>query len=214
MDEEIIIIDSNTRNEKIRNFLIRNKKRLIVGVSIILVLLISYFLLKEIKAQNKIRLANQFNTIIINFKTENKLTTIDKLTKLINENDATYSPLSLYFLIDNNLIEDKNKINSLFDELINETNLKKEIKNLVIYKKALFNSDFSTEIVLLQILNPIINSESVWKSHSLYLMAEYFYSNKQKQKAKEFFNQIILLPNANNDIKIKSQKRLNRDLGE
>ena len=84
MDEEIIIIDSNTRNEKIRNFLIRNKKRLIVGVSIILVLLISYFLLKEIKAQNKIRLANQFNTIIINFKTENKLTTIDKLTKLIN----------------------------------------------------------------------------------------------------------------------------------
>ena len=67
---------------------------------------------------------------------------------------------------------------------------------------------------LLQILNPIINSESIWKSHSLYLMAEYFYSKGQKQKAKEFFNQIVVLPNANYDIKIETQKRLNRDLSE
>ena len=63
-------------------------------------------------------------------------------------------------------------------------------------------------------LNPIIKSESVWKSHSLYLMAEFFYSKNQKEKAKEFFNQILLLPNANNDIKIESKKRINRDLGE
>jgi len=98
--------------------------------------------------------------------------------------------------------------------LINETSLDKEIKNLIIYKKGLFNSDFSTENDLLQILNPIINSESIWKSHSLYLIAEYFYSKNQKEKAKEFFNQILLLPNANNEIKLESKKRLNRDLGE
>ncbi len=66
----------------------------------------------------------------------------------------------------------------------------------------------------MQILNPIINSESIWKSHSLYLIAEYFYSKNQKQKAKEFFNQIISLPNANNGIKLESQKRISRDLGE
>ena len=112
------------------------------------------------------------------------------------------------------MIDNKNEINTLFDELINKTNLDEEIKNLIIYKKALFNSDFASENDLLQILNPIINSESVWKSHSLYLIAEYFYSKNQKQKAKEFFNQILLLPNANNGIRIESQKRLNRDLGE
>ena len=66
----------------------------------------------------------------------------------------------------------------------------------------------------MQILNPIINSKSIWKSHALYLMAEYFYSKNEKQKAKEFFNQIIILPNANNGVKLESQKRLNRDLGE
>ena len=214
MDEEITIIDSNTRNEKIMNFFINNKKKLIIGFLIIFVLIIGYLSMKEVRERNKIKLANQFNITIIHFKVEDTKKTIDQLTKLINENDATYSPLALYFLIDNDLIDNKNEINSLFDELINETNLEEEIKNLIIYKKALFNSDISSENDLLQMLNPIIKSESVWKSHSLYLMAEFFYSKNQKEKAKEFFNQILLLPNANNDIKIESKKRINRDLGE
>ena len=66
----------------------------------------------------------------------------------------------------------------------------------------------------MNILNPLINSKSVWKSHSLYLMAEYFYANNQKQKAKEFYNQIIVLENSNPDIRVQAEKRLNRDLGE
>ena len=214
MDEEVIIIDSNTRNEKIKNFLINNKKNLIVGFSIIVVVIIVCLSLIQMKEKNKIKLANQFYITTINFKTETKQKTIDQLKKLINENDPTYSPLSLYFLIDNDLINNKKEINSLFDRVINETNLDEEIKNLIIYKKALFNSDFSTENDLLQILNPIINSESIWKSHSLYLIAEYFYSKNQKQKAKEFFNQILILSNANYDIKIESQKRIKRDLSE
>ena len=214
MDEEITIIDSNTRNEKIKNFFINNKKNLIIGISIILITIIGYFLMKDIKEQNKIKLANKFNITTINFKTEDKQKTIDKLTKLINENDATYSPLALYFLIDNNLIENKNEINILFDELINETNLDEEITNLIIYKKALFNSEFSTENDLLQILNPIINSESIWKSHSLYLLAEYFYSRNEKKKSKEFFSQILTLTNSNNEIKLEAQKRINRDFSE
>ncbi|WP_415304326.1 hypothetical protein [Candidatus Pelagibacter sp. Uisw_090] len=191
MDEEITIIDSNTRNEKIKNFFINNKKNLIIGFSIIIVLIIGYLSMKEMKERSKIKLANQFNITTIDFKTEDKQKTIDQLIKLINENDTTYSPLALYFLIDNNLIANKDKINILFDELIIKTNLDEEIKNLIIYKKALFNSDFSSENDLLRMLSPIINSESIWKSHSLYLIAEYFYSKNQKQKAKEFFNQIL-----------------------
>jgi predicted negative regulator of RcsB-dependent stress response len=214
MDEEITIINSNTRNEKIKNFFIRNKKKLILGFSIIIIIIISYLLINEIKKKKKIKLANEFNLTTINFNAENKQTTIDQLTKLIDANDNTYSPLALYFLIDNNLIDKKSEINILFNKLINETSLDSEIKNLIIYKKALFNSDFSSENEILEILNPIINSESMWKSHSLYLMAEYFYSKGQMQKAKEFFNQIQVLPNANNEIKIETQNRLNRDLRE
>ena len=214
MDEEITIINSNTRNEKIKNFFVNNIKNIIAGISIILIVIIGLLSVKELKIRNKIKLANNYNITTINFKIDDKQKTVEQLTKLINENDTTYSPLALYFLIDNNLIDNKDNTNSLFDELINKTKLEKEIKNLIIYKKALFNSDTLSENDLLQILNPIINSDSIWKSHSLYLMAEYFYSKNQKLKSKEFFNKILILSNANSDIKVESQKRLNRDFSE
>ena len=143
-----------------------------------------------------------------------KIITINQLINIINKKDRTYSPLALYFLLDNELIQEKEKVNSLFDILINDTNLETEIENLIIYKKALFNANFIKENELINILSPIINSESIWKSHALYLLAEYFYSKNEKQKAKETFNQIINLLNANTDIKLEAQKRLNRDLGE
>ena len=214
MDEEITIIDSNTRNERIKNFFINNKKKIIITVSIIIVIIIGYISFEKSKERTKIKLGNQYNLATINYKTEDPKNTIKDLINIIKENDVTYSPLALYFLIDNNLVKELEEINILFDELINKTNLEKEIKNLNIYKKGLFNSNFASENELLKILNPIINSESIWKSHSLYLVAEYFYSKGEKQKAKEFFNQILVLPQANNEIKLASKKRLNRDLSE
>ncbi|MDA9188676.1 hypothetical protein N9O37_00755 [Candidatus Pelagibacter sp.] len=214
MDEEISIIDTNTKNEKVKNFFVNNKKNLIVITTIFLISVTGYFSFDAFKKKEKLNLANKFNQTIINFKTKNSEKTIENLINIIEENDNTYSPLALYFLIDNDLVNEQKEINSLFDELINKTNLEEEIKNLNIYKKALFNSNFVSENELLQILNPIINSESIWKSHSLYLIAEYFYAKGEKQKAKEFFNQILLLPNLDNEIKLESQKRLNRDLSE
>jgi predicted negative regulator of RcsB-dependent stress response len=214
MDEEITIINTNTRNEKLKNFFINNKKNLIIGTSLILIIVIGYFSFEAIKEKNKINLADKFNIAIINFKAEDKQKTVEDLINIVKENEATYSPLALYFLIDNDLIESQEEINVLFDELINKTNLEEEIKNLNIYKKGLFNSNFASENELLQILNPIINSESIWKSHTLYLVAEYFYAKGENEKAKEFFNQVLLLSNSNNDIKIKSQNRINRDLSE
>jgi len=214
MDEDISIIDANTRNEKVRNFFINNKKKLIIGTLILFILIIGFLSLDSIQKKNKVNLANKFNLSIINFKIEDTQKIIEDLIDIVKENDITYSPLALYFLIDNNLIKDADEINALFDELINQTNLEEEIKNLNIYKKGLFNSNIASENELLQILNPIINSESIWKSHSFYLIAEYFYAKDEKEKSKEFFNQILLLPNANSDIKSASQKRLNRDLSE
>ena len=214
MDEDTAIINSNTRNEKIKNFFINNKKLLISIISLIIVLLISYFAFVEFKERKKIKISDQYNLIITEYSKENKEISSNALIKLIKKKDPTYAPLSLYFIIDNQLIEEQLKINSLFDIIIDEVTLEEEIKNLLIYKKALYNADNSDENELLKILKPIINSNSIWKSHALYLLGEYFYSKNEKEKSKDFFNQIILLENANQDIKIESQKRLNRDLSE
>ena len=214
MDEDISIINTNTRNEKIKNFFIQNKKILVLGIITILLLLIGYFSLGEYKKKQKIKISDTYNSIIIDYSKNNKEKTAQNLIKLIKKKDPTYSPLSLYFLIDNNLINEKEKINDLFNVVIEEISLDEEIKNLNIYKKALYNADNSDENDLLKILNPIIKSESVWKSHALYLMAEYFYSKNEMQKSKEFFSQIINLKNVNQEIKLEAQKRLYRDLSE
>ena len=214
MDEEITIINTNTRNKKIKDFFINNKKNLIIVISIIIFLLIGYFAFDETKKRAKIKLANEYNRVSMFFNEDKKEKAIEELVSIINKQDDTYSPLALYFLIDNDLIDNKDKINNLFDVLINEIHFENEIKNLIIYKKALYNSNFADEIALIKILDPIINSESIWKAHGLYLMAEYFYSKNEKQNAKEFFSRILTLSNINNEIKLESQKRLNRDLSE
>ena len=83
--------------------------------------------------------------------------------------------------------------------------------NLLIYKKGLYNSDSASEDELLQIFNPLINSDNLWKSHSLYILAEYFFSKNEKKKSKEFFEKILELENPNPQIKLEAQKRLQRD---
>jgi hypothetical protein len=214
MEEDISIINSNTRNEKVRNFFVNNKNKIISTIVILVIILVGAYSFDSYKTNKKKEISNKFNSTTLTHSENTKEITVQNLVEIINEQDPTYSPLSLYFIIDNKLISNQSEINSYFDILIEKTSLDKEIKNLVIYKKALFNADQAQESDLLNILNPLINSKSVWKSHALYLMAEYFYSKDQKQKSKEFFNQIASLEDANSDIKLQAQKRLNRDLSE
>jgi len=214
MDEEISIIDSNTRNQKIKDFFINNKKILATITIFLIFSILSFYIYQIYEDQHKENISNRYNSAIIEHKNGDGSKIISQMKEIIEDKNSTYSPLALYYLIDENLIKDKNEINYLFDVLINKTSLDYEIKNLIIYKKALFNADTTNENELLNILNPIINSKSIWKSHGLYLLAEYFYSKNEKQKSKEFFNQILNTKNANTDIIKETQKRLNRDLSE
>ena len=214
MDEDISIINSNTRNEKVRNFFVKNKNKIILLIVAISIALIGAYSFDKYKTNKKIEISNKFNSTTLAYSENTKERTIKNLVEIINVQDPTYSPLSLYFIIDNKLISNKEEINNFFNILIEKTSLDKEIKNLIIYKKALYNADQAKEGDLLNMLNPLINSQSVWKSHALYLIAEYFYSKDQKQKSKEFFNQIISMENPNLDIRLQAEKRLSRDLGE
>ena len=214
MDEDASIINTNTRNERIKNFFINNKNKLIFGIIILLAGIFGVYSFDKYQINKKQDVSDTFNLVTMDYSENNKEKTTTKLIEIINEKDPTYSLLSLYFIIDNELILDQKQINELFDILIEQISLDDEIKNLVIYKKALYNADQSSESDLLNLLNPLINSKSVWKSHALYLMAEYFYAKEQNEKAKEFFNQIISLEKPNPDIRLQAEKRLNRDLSE
>ena len=214
MDEAIQIINTNTRIEKIKNFFISKRKTIITTTLVIILLLISFFGYLEFKDRKKAQLANKFNLIVTKFESNQKANVENELIAIIEEKDKTYSPLAFYFLLDNNLINSNEKINNFFDLLINDIKLEKEIKNLTIYKKALFNSDFVEENELLNILNPVIRSESIWKPQALYLMAEFYLAKNQRQKSKDFFNQITSLDNISPKIKLEVQRRLRSEFSE
>ena len=214
MDEEISIINTNSRNERIKNFFINNKKKIAILISAFLIILISFFIYSSVKKKNKLALADKYNLVTSESEQINRTDIQNQLLEIINEEDGTYSVLALYYLIDNKIIVDREKINALFDKVINEIKLEKDIKNLIIYKKALFNSDTENENILLEILNPVINSDSIWKSHGLYLLGEYFYYRNENKKAKEFFLQIVNLESSNQKIKLQTQQRLQSDFTE
>ena len=214
MDEEIEIINTNTRVEKLKNFLISKRKQLITSLILIILILITFFGYQEFKSSSKEKLANKFNSIVTNFETGKKENINNNLIEIINTKDKTYSPLAFFFLLDNDLITSSDEINSYFDLLINEVSLDKEIKNLTIYKKGLFNSDFVQENELLNILNPVIKSESIWKPQAMYLMAEFYLAKNQKQKSKDFFDQVMNIENVSPKIKLEVQKRLRSEFGE
>ena len=214
MDEDISAINTSNMNTKIINFINKNKKKIIAGIVILIFLIFSYFILVEINNRNKIKIADEYNRLKINFNSGKEKDIENAMIEIVYSKDKTYSPLALYFLLDNNIINSKEKINRLFDIIINDINLDKEIKNLIIYKKALFNSNHVSENDLLKILNPLINSDNIWKSHALFLLGEYFFSKNENQKAKEFFEKIIILENSSPKIKLEAQRRIQRDFSE
>ena len=64
MDEEIEIINTNTRIEKLKNFLVSKRKQIITLFIILILILISFFAYQEFISRNKIKLANKFNKIV------------------------------------------------------------------------------------------------------------------------------------------------------
>ena len=214
MDQEVEIISSETRKEKIKNFIINKKKNIFASVIFLVLIIFSIIFYKEYEKGQRESLANKYNLTIIEYEKGDKSKILNSMREIIEKKDKTYSVLAFYYLLDNDLITSKEEINKYFDLLIDEIGLDIENKNLTIFKKGLFNSDFANENEILNILNPLIKSESIWKPHALYLMAEYYFAKKEKQKSKEFLEKIISLEKANTKIKLQAQKRLRSDFSE
>ena len=213
MSEEVQVNQNENVNTNFKDVFLKYRRSIILFSTIILICLFSYFFYVDYKKDTKVKISERYNFIVSDFDKDNQSLTVIEMKKIINLKDSTYSPLALYFLLDNNLLNDEDEINKYFDILINETSLDQEVKNLIIYKKGLYNSNKASEEQLLNIFNPLITKDNLWKSHSLYILAEYFFSKNEKQKSKEFFQKILEMENANPQIKIEAQKRLQRDFG-
>ena len=213
MDEEISIITQKTRNENIKNFIKKNFKKLLSIISLFLIILIFFFIYESLKKNKRYTLAKKYNNIIVNNKNYSSSYIIENLKFIIDKKDKVYSPLALYYLLDNNYINSQNDINLLFDKIIS-IKQSDEKRHLIIFKKALSNLDNFTENQMLEILNPVINSNTVWKAHGLLLMAEFYLDKKELIKSKEFFTKVSEIENLNLGIKQDVQKKLSREFSD
>ena len=81
MEEDLAIINSNTRKEKIKNFFIKNKKIIFSLITFVIIFLISIFFYQDFNKKKKVEISNIYNLLIVNYSNDNKNETIKKLIK-------------------------------------------------------------------------------------------------------------------------------------
>jgi len=178
------------------------KQNLKVILSILLVLLIGLGLYLWIQYNSNLKkqdLSEKYIQAKILLSKNDKQKSLEILKNIIMEKDSTYSVLSLYLIIDKNLESDDNSILNYFDKIFMISDLAKEDTNLIKLKKAIFISSYGKEDKLLELLNPIINSDSVWKVQATKFMGDYYFSRKEFVKADQFYSKLINLEGENID---------------
>ncbi len=143
------------------------------------------------------------------FISEKKFVEANNILKdIVNQKDSTYSVLSLYLIINKDLEKDEKLVIKYFDEILSIKALKKEDLNLIKLKKAIYISRYEKEEDLLDLLNPIINSESFWKAQSIKFLGDYYFSKREYNKADEYYSILLNLKDPNIDNK-DIQRRIN-----
>ena len=189
-----------TKKSKLKKFYEVNKILIISVILILIIAIASVSFYSEIKEKKKILLSDNYLAAKVYLENGDRNKVKNILKTIIFANDSTYSTLSLFLILNENLIVDQGELSNLFDHVLENNKFEKEVKNLIIFKKALFQSNFVSELELLDAVKPLINTETVWKPHALLLLGDYFASKKEYLKAKEFYVQILSLKNLHNEL--------------
>ena len=172
--------------EKFLNFFKKNLKTIILISIFTILIIIGLFFYKSLKEKKDILVSEMYieATILLKQNQNNEAKNI--LENVINKNNKFYSPLALYFIIDNNLENNSEKIVNYFDQILKIKNIDKDHINLIKIKKAIYLFKFGSEEQIIKTLNPVINSDSSWRVMAINLISEYFVSRGQKVKADEY----------------------------
>ena len=180
-----------TRKSKVKKFY-ESYKIYIFSTAIFLIIFISSVTYYSFHKEKKLNfIAENYMTAKIYIEMDKKNNAKDILKTIIFRNDSTYSTLALFLILNENLIIDEKEVLNLFNHILENNKFENEIKNLIIFKKALFESNFANESEMLNSIKPLINSETVWKPHALLLIGDYFAYKNEYLKAEEFYREIL-----------------------
>jgi|TARA_B110000971_G_C19884818_1_gene442463 predicted negative regulator of RcsB-dependent stress response len=178
-------LKSNLKDRTL-SFVKKNLKTILIILISLVVFLLIFLFYKNLQEKNNIKIAEKYNyasiLIIQKEKEEGKLL----LESIINDNHNFYSPLALYLLMEKYPKLDSLKIINFFNKILKNNSISKENLNLIKLKKAIYLINFDREELIIQTLNPIINSDSVWRNLSINIIIEYFLAKDQIVKADEY----------------------------
>ena len=201
MNEELFEARSDV-SKKSRLKKIYEKNKILIFLTTIIFLIIVIFL--GVYAINKEKknalLADNYIEAKIYLEAGEKVKAINALKNIVLSDSTIYSALSLFLILNENLIVDESEILSLFNHLLKNNKFEDEIKNLIIFKKAIFQSNSANELELIETAKPLLNAETLWKPHILLLLGDFFVSKNQNLKAKEFYTQVLSLKNLNKEL--------------
>ena len=189
-----------TKKTKLKKFYETNKILIFSTILILIIAIVSVIFYSETKEKKKILLSDKYLSAKIYLENGDRNKVKNILKTIIFANDSTYSTLSLFLILNENLIVDQSELSNLFVHVLENNKFEKEIENLIIFKKALFQSNFVSELELLEAVKQLVNTETIWKPHALLLLGDYFASKKEYLKAKEFYMQILFLKNLHKEL--------------
>ena len=189
-----------TKKSKLNKFYESNKILIFSFILILIILFGSFNFYLESKEKKKILLSENYLQAKIYLESGDRNKAISTLKEVILANDPTYSTLCLFLIMNQNLITDYKELSALFDHILVNNKFSQEVRNLLIYKKALFNSDFFNEAELLESIRPLLDTETLWKPHALLLLGDYFVSKGEYIKAIEFYKAIFSINNLHTDL--------------
>jgi len=203
-----------TKKSKLKKFYESNKIAIFSSILILIISFASLSFYLTNKEKKKFLLSENYVKAKIYLDKGDKNEALRMLKEIIFANDPTYSTLSFFLILNQNLIDDYKELSSLFDYVLKNNNFEKEVKNLLIYKQALFNSNFISESKLLEDLKPLLNNETVWRPHALFLLGDYFAHKKEYLKAKEFYAQVLTTNNLRKDIYDQAKFKLSQIIND
>ena len=180
-------METENSQNTLLNFLKANIKIFLYIFGILILIIAAIIWLSSSNKIKETKISDSFINAQILIEKGKKNEAEEILSSIVLEKNSPYSSLSLFLIIENKLIDNKEIIINYFDEVINNNSFKEEDLNLLRLKKAIYISDISMEQEILVLLNPIINSNSVWKNHALKFLGDFYYSNGQQQKAKQYY---------------------------
>ena len=190
-----------TEKRKIIDIVKSNLKIIIATLFSFLILFFVYLWIEFKADSKKTTLSENYIEAKIMLSQKKTNEALDVLKKIIEEKDSTYSVLSLYLIIDQELEKDSKKILNYFDKVLSIGDLKNEDLDLVKLKKAIFISSYSNEEELLSLLSPIINSDSTWKAQSIKFLADFYFSKEEYSKSDQYYTTLLTLKNSNINIR-------------